>query len=91
MIGIRALGAHMGCAALLAALLLQPGIALAQESTENLPAYYDLRLSMPADRHSAQDPQKALVNPIRNQGVYGTCWAHAAIAMMESNIYLHIK
>ena len=91
MIGIRALGAHMGCAALLAALLLQPGIALAQESTENLPAYYDLRLSMPADRHSAQDPQKALVNPIRNQGVYGTCWAHAAIAMMESNIYLQLQ
>ena len=91
MMGIRVFGARIGCTALLAAVLLQPGIVLAQESTENLPAYYDIRLSVPADRHSAQDPKKALVNPIRRQGGYGTCWAHAAIAMIESNMYLQLQ
>jgi autotransporter-associated beta strand protein len=91
MMGIRVFGARIGCTALLAAVLLQPGIVLAQESTENLPAYYDIRLSVPADRHSTQDPKKALVNPIRRQGGYGTCWAHAAIAMIESNMYLQLQ
>ncbi len=38
MMGIRVFGARIGCTALLAAVLLQPGIVLAQESTENLPA-----------------------------------------------------
>ena len=87
----RAFWTRIGCMALLSALLLQPGIVLAQESTDSLPAYYDLRLSIPADRHSEYDPQKALVNPIRNQGGYGTCWAHAAIAMLESNMYLQLQ
>lgn len=91
MMGIRVFGARIGCTALLAAVLLQPGIVLAQESAESLPAYYDIRLSVPADRHSPQDPQKALINPVRRQGMYGTCWAHGAIAMLESNMYLQLQ
>ena len=55
------------------------------------PAYYDLRLSVPTDRNSPALPEKALVNPIRNQGVYGTCWAFATIAAVESNMYLKLQ
>ena len=66
--GIRKIFARTGCAALLAALLFQPGSVLAQESAESLPAYYDLRLSVPSDRNSGRDPHKVLLNPIRNQG-----------------------
>lgn len=28
----------------------------------------------------------AYITPVRNQGAYGTCWAHAAIACVEANI-----
>ena len=89
--GIRKIFARTGCAALLAALLFQPGSVLAQESAESLPAYYDLRLSVPSDRNSGRDPHKVLLNPIRNQGGYGTCWAHAAIASVESDMYLKMQ
>ena len=89
--GIRKIFARTGCAALLAALLFQPGSALAQESAASLPAYYDLRLSVPSDRNSGRDPHKVLLNPIRNQGMYGTCWAHGAIAGVESDMYLKMQ
>jgi len=37
------------------------------------PAKYDLR-------------QQGALTPVRDQGYYGTCWAHSSIASLESNI-----
>lgn len=55
------------------------------------PAFYDARLSVPTDRSSGYDPTRALVNPIRNQGGFGTCWAFSSVAAMESNLYLQLQ
>lgn len=39
---------------------------------QNFPETFDLR-------------EYGLVSPVKNQGAFGTCWAHAACAAMESN------
>lgn len=41
--------------------------------SENLPESFDLR-------------SEGLVSSVRNQGVYGTCWAHSAAASMETSL-----
>ena len=69
---------------------VQPVLA-AEAADEPLPAYYDIRRSVPTDRNSPILPEKSLVNPIRSQGSSGTCWAHATMAMVESNIYLKLQ
>lgn len=43
------------------------------ELMEAIPASYDSRT-------------KGYVTPVRNQNPYGTCWAHAALATMESSL-----
>jgi len=65
--------------------------ALAQAAEEELPHFYDLRLAVPEDRDSGYDPAKARINAIRNQGIYGTCWAFSAIAAVESNVYTQLQ
>ena len=69
---------------------LQPALAAAA-AEEPLPAYYDIRRSVPTDRHSPILPEKSLLNSIRSQGSTGTCWAHATMGMVESNMYLQLR
>ena len=49
------------------------GSACGSRALRNFPSRFDLRT------------ERALM-PVRNQGKYGTCWAHAALASMESCI-----
>ena len=63
----------------------------AVNAAENLPAFYDLRLAIPTDSSSDYDLTKARINPIRNQGIFGTCWAFSTIASVESNIYTQMQ
>ncbi len=60
-------------------------------ASEALPEFYDLRLCVPTDRKSPMLPEKSRINPIRMQGYLGTCWAHAAVAAVESNMYLQLQ
>ena len=53
--------------------------------------YYNMDLSVPEDRSSAYDPTKTLVNPVQNQGIFGTCWAFAAVASAESSVYKQLQ
>ncbi len=66
-------------------------LAAGTAEAEALPGYYDLRLSVPTDRKSPELPEKALLNPIRNQGLYGTCWSFASVAAVESNMFLQLQ
>lgn len=43
------------------------------EISDNLPESFDMR-------------SKGLVSPVKNQGEYGTCWAHAAVSSMETSL-----
>jgi len=63
------------CAALFAAPLLAaaPAAAAPWDPPRAFPAKYDLR------DHSR-------VSPVRKQGHYGTCWVHAALGSLESNL-----
>lgn len=83
----------MGAAALLAAFLWGSSLlpVFAEETADTLPAFYDLRLAVPEDRNSGYDPAKVRINPIRHQGIYGTCWAFSAIAAVESNVYTQLQ
>lgn len=83
----------MGAVALLTALLWVSSLlpVFAGEAADALPAFYDLRLAVPEDRNSGYDPAKARINPIRHQGIYGTCWAFSAIAAVESNVYTQLQ
>lgn len=45
----------------------------------NLPSQYDARTV-----HN--DYGLSIVPPVRNQGDYGTCWAHSTVGMMETSI-----
>lgn len=78
---------------ILAAVFLGMSIstAFADEAPGELPDFYDLRLAVPEDRSSGYDPRRASINPIRNQGFFGTCWAFSAIASVESDVYLQMK
>jgi len=53
--------------------------------------YYNLSLSVPTDRNSGYDPARAMVNGVQNQGIYGTCWAFAAVAAAESSVYKQLQ
>ena len=50
---------------------------------ENLPAFYDWRLSDQTDRTSATTEN--VVGPVRNQGMYSTCWVFGGMASLESS------
>lgn len=65
---------------------------IADNEAELLAApYYNMDLANPADRHSGYNPALTLVNPVQNQGIFGTCWAFAAVSAVESNIYKHMQ
>lgn len=53
--------------------------------------YYNMDLSAPMDKNSVYDARRTLVNPVQNQGIYGTCWAFAAVASAESSIYKQMQ
>ncbi|WP_405745763.1 C1 family peptidase, partial [Anaerovibrio slackiae] len=65
---------------------------IADNEAELLAApYYNMDLANPADRHSGYNPALTLVNPVQNQGIFGTCWAFATVAAVESNVYKHMQ
>ena len=45
-----------------------------------------MRASLPASYNSSS---KGYVTPVRNQGRYGVCWAHAALGSVESYMIKH--
>lgn len=51
----------------------QPAGEVLLRSAASLPAFFDLRPSMPA---------------VRNQGAFGNCWAYSAMAATESNLIM---
>ena len=56
-----------------AQIAFQHDAPMAARDKATLPAKYDLR-------------EQGALTPVRDQGNYGTCWAHAALASLESNI-----
>ena len=65
---------------------------IADNEAELLAApYYNMDLANPVDRHSGYNPALTLVNPVQNQGIFGTCWAFATVAAVESNVYKHMQ
>jgi autotransporter-associated beta strand protein len=50
---------------------------------EDLPSFYDWRLITPTARNS--DPTDNIIGPVRNQGVYGTCWVFDSVSSLESS------
>ncbi|MDD3115238.1 MAG: C1 family peptidase, partial [Anaerovibrio sp.] len=79
---------------LLAASLCSVSLAGAEPLIDSETAaapYYNLSLSVPTDRNSGYDPTRAMVNGVQNQGIYGTCWAFAAVAAAESSVYKQLQ
>jgi hypothetical protein len=50
---------------------------------ETLPSFYDWHLTDPMVKTT--DPSTDVVGPIRNQGLYGTCWVFGGMASLESS------
>ena len=65
-----------GGTALTDAYLSGKGSGLANPKKGTPPSYYDAR-------------NYGYITPVRDQNPYGTCWAHAAIASIESNMIKH--
>lgn len=53
--------------------------------------YYNMDLADPVCRDSIYDPAATIVNPVQNQGIFGTCWAFAAVASAESSVYNQLR
>jgi hypothetical protein len=49
---------------------------------EDLPSFYDWRL---LTRRLELHPTENVVGPIRNQGMYSTCWVFGGMASLESS------
>ena len=54
---------------------------------QDLPAFYDLRRSVPTSRTAPIKSKSSFVSDVRNQGVTDSCWAHSAATALESNLY----
>uniref|UniRef100_UPI00262E3DF7 C1 family peptidase n=1 Tax=uncultured Anaerovibrio sp. TaxID=361586 RepID=UPI00262E3DF7 len=57
---------------------------------EDIPSFFDWRLTNPTDRNSGKD-SLSIVPSVKNQGSVGTCWAFASLGSYESSWMTQLK